>query len=249
MSKSGRVVIFRSLVMGRIHRHALFFWMVVSSALPLVAEDHVTADRSWWDKPVAGIVAEFPDARLMPCPADEKLVAVYCEKYPQWWGHLRVFRRDGDRVEWGAGYPEEYLEERGHYIVTCRWVTLATVANPVILLVESSHMGNGSLFLMELDGKEFRVLLSVSARGRVWSNDPALELPFEGAALFAGKHPEISFVKEGGRADGAVVLDGGIEIIDQEYEVVGRKHFSQRCVWDEAKRRYSVGVPRITKGK
>ncbi|RYD35670.1 MAG: hypothetical protein EOP87_06970 [Verrucomicrobiaceae bacterium] len=234
---------------GRMQQYAVGLWGALFFILPAAAEDRATADRSWWEKPVSGIISEFPGARRMPCPADGNLIAVYCEKEPQWWGHLKVFRRDGDRVAWGAVYPPEYLEGRGHHIVTCRWVSLATVDNPVILVVESSHMGNGSLFLMELDGREFRILLSVSARGRIWSVAPELEIPFEGGAWFAGKHPDISFVNEDGRADGAVVLDGGIEVRDQEDRVVATKHFSQRCVWDPAKRHYNPGEARISKGR
>ncbi|HEX7261799.1 MAG TPA: hypothetical protein VF258_08290, partial [Luteolibacter sp.] len=141
---------------------ALIFFLAISG---LRAQNTSTTDRDWVAEAISAQYAQFQSVSIYPCPSDKTLLAAYCESEEGWWGHMRVFKQTGDRVEWAATFPEEYVKERGHYVVSSRWTSFPMLENPVLELIESTHMGNGSLWLLELSRRDFRVILHTPVRG------------------------------------------------------------------------------------
>jgi hypothetical protein len=212
----------------------------------LRAEDTSTVNRAWVSEPVSEQYGKFQTVTIYPCPTDKKLLAAYCEREEAWWGHMRVYKQSGDHVEWAATFPEEYIKERGHYVVSSRWTSLPMVENPVLELIESTHMGNGSLWLMELEGREFRLLLHTSVRGRLWCTDPEFGIPPNGEAKFEGSHLNISYPRS---SDGtvSVQLDGKLSITDMEGKKLPPCNFYQVCTWSTAKKVFEAQKPRKNK--
>lgn len=213
----------------------------------LGAEDTSTTNRDWVHEPFSSQFAEFGSVTVSHHPSDKNLVAAYCESEKQWWGHLRVFKHSGDKIEWAATFPKEYIEERGQYIVSCQWIFLSMVEGSVLELIESSHRGNGSLWVMELRDHEFRVLLHTSVRGQYWNSDAALGVPFDGEAFFAGDHLNVEYRKVQGEKFANVLLTGSVIITDMNGKNVSSKPYEQQCTWDSDKRVFTVHAPKFTK--
>lgn len=216
--------------------HRLAVMILVAAGTSLCRADPATENREWVEGNVTSMFADFQSTTFFPNPEKKNLLAVYCERDPAWWGHLRVFQHTGDKIDWAATFPAEYLEQRGHYILSCRWKRFKQLESDVIELFESSHMGNGSLWLLELKDREFRVLLHTSAVGRYWSTAPELEIPFEGEARFAGPHLDVSYPTPEGADQEMVKLTGTISVRDSEGKEVHQRPFSETWTWDEAKR-------------
>ena len=197
--------------------------------------DLATPDRKWIHESITSQLAKFQSTTILPHPKQKNLLAMYCERDPKWWGHLRVFQHTGDKVDWAATFPDIYLKQRGHYIRSYRWVQLEKLDKCVLELFESSHMGNGSLWLLELKGREFQVLLQTSAVGRYWSTSPELGIPLEGEARFAGNHLNASYPIPNGADHEAVRLTGQISVTDSEGKEVHQRPYLETWTWDDAK--------------
>ena len=225
-------------------RSIVFILFLVTSGLR--AEDVFTNDRDWVGEAISEQYAKFKSVSIYPCPSDKTLLAAYCEYDEAWWGHMRVFKQSGDRVVWAATFPDEYINERGHYIVSSRWKSFPMMENPVLELIESSHMGNGSLWLLELNGREFRVILHTSVRGRFWSTEPEFEIPPNGEAKFEGEHLKIEYLTT--EPDTVTVqLTGQLSITDMQGKKQPSCNFYQVCKWNSAKKIFDAQQPRKIK--
>lgn len=156
-------------------------------SLPSPAEDSL--QEEWTDRPISAMAKDpylegFIDR---PSPSNEKLRAVYCEYRKDWSGELRVFKQSGDKVEWAAKLPEDYLAS-GAYILSYRWIELASTKNPTLEILKSTHRGNCRYWILELVGREFRVLLNTKAGGEFPDLPPALAAKIHplGGAIFRG---------------------------------------------------------------
>lgn len=76
-------------------------------------------------------------------PDDAQIVAIYIEQESQWTGHLSIYHRTGDLLDWQYSFPKTYEEYRAHYVISFRWVRLRQISHPVLEIIESTHMGNG----------------------------------------------------------------------------------------------------------
>lgn len=217
--------------------------VILLATCQLGAQDIATTNRDWIAEPISSQYAKFRSFTVYPCFSDKTMVAAYCENEESWWGHLRVFKHDGDKVEWAAVFPQEYIEDRGHYIVSCRWISLNVVTNPVLELIESTHMGNGGLWLFELSGKELRLLLRTPVRGGYWGRVSEFEIPPEGEAKFAGKHLNVDYHKAVGERDVSVFLSGSLLVTDMAGKGLPARVYHQRCTWNHDKRVFDVNPP------
>lgn len=201
-----------------------------------------TDDRSWIDQPVSAELAKF-SAEKHPYPKDKNLIAVFCQENAIWWGRMRVFKQNGDRVEWAAAFPKKYIEERGGNVVSCKWLSFRMLENPVLELIESTHMGNGSLWLLELEGKEFRVLLNTPVKGGYWQPAPGFDLPREGKARFEGDHLTVEYRQAKEEKYPTVILSGSVSITDMLERDLPSKPYYQECTWNNEKRAFVSRTP------
>ena len=229
-------------------KRTLSFALLLVTAMCAPAENTAMLDQEWVNQPVSAQGAAFHRFTMTPSPADKNLVAAYCERDPQWGGHLRVFKKAGDKIEWAAEFPAHYIEERGHYVVSYRWVKLKSTPNQVLEVLESTHMGNGSMWLLELEDRKFRVLLQATARGRYWSTDPELGLPPNGEARFV-EDLKIQYQK-----GGIIALTGNVSLSDLSEKEIGVTAYRAEYQWDKEKRVFQdksvrYGKPAPVKGK
>lgn len=220
---------------------------ILLASCRLEAQDIATTNRDWISEPISSQYVKFRSFTVYPCPSDKTMVATYCESEESWWGHLRVFKHNGNKVEWAAVFPPKYIEERGHYIVSCHWKSLDVLTSPVLELIESTHMGNGALWLLEVSGKELRLLLCIPVRGDYWGREPEFEIPPEGEARFAGNHLKVDYQRAVGEKDVAVVLTGSLLVTDMEGKKLPARGYRQQCTWNNDKRVFEVQPPKATK--
>lgn len=209
------------------------------------AEDTSTTDRDWIGEAISSQYSNFQSVTVYPCPADKSILAVYCEHDHSWWGHMRVFRHSGDKVEWAATFPPEYIEARGHYVVSCRWTSFEMLSNPVLELTESTHRGNGSIWLLELNGKEFRLLLHTRVMGRYWPPEPEFAVPPDGEAIFE-KNLKVEYRKADGDDHVSVWLTGNVQVTGVAGEELPARGYQQQCTWNSDKRIFEAKTPKVT---
>lgn len=194
-------------------------------------------------KTFVAVVDATPSATFVRCHGHPDIVAVYSEKDPQWWGRLFVYQRKGDAMEWQYAYPDEYEEFRGHYVVRFRWIPLQQTEKPVLEVIESTHMGNGSLRLWELDGRSLRLLLECPVRGRFWNAPAAFGVPLDGEARFEGDHLGVDYQRPTGQAFHSVHLSGSVQITDVDGATLPSRRYDQIYRWDPTKRTFAASPP------
>ncbi|MES2440682.1 MAG: hypothetical protein V4584_16570 [Verrucomicrobiota bacterium] len=194
-------------------------------------------------KTFSAIVDSTPSATFVRCLEHSDIVAVYSEREARWWGQLSVYQRRGDVIEWRYSYPDSYEEFRGHYVVRFRWIQLKQTEKPILEVIESTHMGNGSLRIWELDGRTLRLLLEATVRGR-FSDPPAVfGVPQEGEASFAGGHLAVEYQRPSGQEFDSIHLRGSIQITDMEGKVLPSRRYEQVCRWDSTQRKFLAELP------
>jgi hypothetical protein len=197
-------------------------------------------DQDWITETVTSQFAKFKSVAILPSKKDRTIVAAYCENDPQWWGHLRVFKHKDDKVEWAAVFPHEYLGS--DYVVSYQWLSLGMLDNDVLEIIGSTQLGNGSLWLFELNGRELRPLLNIPVRGRYWNPGSEFAVPDSGEASFAGDHLKVEYQKEPISKFESVVLTGTVSIIDMTGKELPSKPYLQQCTWNENTRIFIPGV-------
>lgn len=211
---------------------------VASTVIAADAPDATKVPRSF-----AEIVDSTPSATFVRCHGHPNIVAVYCERDPQWWGQLFVYQRSGDTIDWQYSYPNSYEKLRGHYILRFRWISLKQTQKPVLEVIESTHMGNGSLRVWELDGRTLRLLLETTVRGRFWDPPAVFRVPENGEARFEGDHLAVEYQRPSGQEFDSIHLTGSIHVSDIDGRAMPSCRFEQVCLWDPAKRIFTVQAP------
>lgn len=192
---------------------------------------------------LSDLVSGSPRVEFYTHPSDKGIVAAYSERDPRWWGKMTVLHHAEGKIDWEFKFPEMYTEWRGHYVVRCRWITLAQVKTPVLELIESTHMGNGSIFLFELPDRELRLLLHTKVRGQLFEHLEVFGVPPYGAAYIKGDHLAVEYKKSDDQKSDAVILTGTIEIADMAERARPVRKYEQKCLWDDEKRVFVPSDP------
>ena len=217
----------------------VLFLMGASFALA----DNPFMEDDWLREGLALQIPKFKRATFTPHPERNGIVAVNCETIPSWWGRLRVFHHTADKIDWIAREPASYPENRGHYVLACDWRYLDKLQMWVLEIFESTHMGNGSLWLFALEGHDLRALLHTTARGRFLQPPPDLVVPPLGETHLVEDHLRADYrVPEGGSAE-AVFLTGTIAAFDSEGRQQGTKPYAETWTWDATKRVFTRNQP------
>lgn len=189
------------------------------------------------------LIDTYPTVTVSHNPTDKNLVAVYCERDPQWWGRLTVFHRDGDQLDWSFNFPKNYEEFRGHYVLRFRWINLKQIESPALELIESTHMGNGSLRLFQLVDRDLILILDATVRGNCWSLPAEFGIPLNGEARFEGEHLNIEYVRNEEQTSDSVVLTGSISIQDITGKELPSRKLMQTCTWSSEEKLFKCGIP------
>lgn len=192
---------------------------------------------------ISALIDASPTVTISRNPEDPHIIAVYSEQDTQWWGRLAVYRRSGDAIDWPFTFPESYEEHRGHYVVSFRWISLRQAAGPVLEVIESTHMGNGSLRLFETDRRKLRLLLDTKVRGRFWSVPAEFGVPENGEAYFEGPHLSVKYQSLTDQPADFILLTGSIRIEDIQGRALPSRRFAQACVWDASQRVFIAQPP------
>lgn len=217
---------------------ALFITIAVTGAFAAEVPKQETTPQT-----ISALIDGSPTVTISHSPRDQHVVAVYSERDPQWWGRLAVYHRSGDAIDWPFTFPKSYEEHRGHYVVRFRWISLRQTAAPVLEVIESTHMGNGSLRLFETDGRELRLLLDTVVRGRFWSTPAAFGVPEHGEAYFEGSHLSVEYQSRTDQTADSILLTGSVRIEDIQGRALPSRKFAQTCVWDAAQRVFIAQPP------
>lgn len=190
------------------------------------------SEDDWLREGLALQISKFKRTTFSPHPELSEVIAANCETDPAWWGQFRVFHHEAGKIDWIAREPAAYAENRGHYVISCEWRYLDKLAIWVLEVFESTHMGNGSLWLFALEGHELRVLLHTTARGRFLSPPPDLVIPPLGETHLVEEHLTANYrVPNGGDAE-AVFLTGTIAAVDGEGRQLSTKPYVETWTWD-----------------
>lgn len=202
------------------------------------------ADETWMREGLAQQIEKFQRTTFMPHPASKGLIAANCESDLSWWGSVRVFHHEGDQIDWMATFPKDYTQNCGHYVLSCKWRHLEKLSRWVLEVFDSTHMGNGSLWLFELEGHDFRLLLHTNARGRFLEPPPASVIA-NGQTRLIEEHLISDYHTPDGASASAesVFLTGTLAILDQEDKEVSRKPYAETWTWDVSKRVFAQPQP------
>ena len=216
----------------------LFLAIAVTSAFAAEVPKHESPPQT-----LSALIDGSPTVTISRSLGDQHVVAVYSEREPEWWGRLAVYHRSGEAIDWQFAFPKSYEEHRGHYVVRFRWINLRQTARPVLEVIESTHMGNGSLRLFETEGRELRLLLDTVVRGQFWSAPASFGVPEHGEAHFEGSHLSIEYQSPTEQTADSILLTGSVRIEDIQGRELPSRRFAQTCIWDAAQRVFIAQPP------
>lgn len=200
--------------------------------------DNPYSDDAWLREGLARQISQFKRVTLTPHPGYKGIVVANCEKDLAWWGRPIVFHHTGDKVDWIASFPAAYTEQAGHYVLSCNWRYLEKLQLWILEIFDSTHMGNGSLWLFTLKGRDLRPLLHTTARGRFLKPPPDLDIPALGETRLHQEHLTADYrVPTGAKEDAeAVFLTGTIVAFDAEGKEHSTRPFKETWTWNSEER-------------
>lgn len=192
------------------------------------ADENPNDDSMWTRDGIQMASNRFVQTTMAPHPDDKSIIAINHESEFRWWGMLKVVNRSGDKVNWVASVPESYVENRGHYVLSMRWVFLKQLNQWVLETFESTHMGNGSMWLLALEGQKLRVLMQATAVDHHWG-DTAGE-------IFRDGRLAVEYVDDNPEKPVGVKLYGIIDTLADDNKISASRNVSQLWLWDSARK-------------
>ncbi|HEX8297200.1 MAG TPA: hypothetical protein VF593_12930 [Chthoniobacteraceae bacterium] len=207
--------------------------------------DDPYSEADWLGQGFAQQIPKFKRTTLTPHPERQGIIAANCETSLSWWGRLQVFSHGGDKIEWVASVPESYAHGRGHYVLSCEWRYLEKLQMWILEVFDSTHMGNGSLWLFALEEQNLRLLLHTTARGQFLKPPANLVVPAEGERRLVEPRLNVDYKSaDGGAADAeAVFLSGTIAALDATGNTQSAKPYLEMWTWDASRRVFSRVQP------
>ena len=216
---------------------AAFGLICVLLGSPVFGADNPYTEENWLREGLVAQIPKFKRTTFTPHPEQNGIVAANCETTLAWHGALRVFHQTGDKIDWFASFPPSYVQHTTDYILTCDWHHLDKLNMWILEVFDSSHKGNGSLWLFALEGHEMRVLLQTQAVGSLWAKLPKdLVLPIGGRTWVRGEHLNVDYQIPAGSEHEAVSLTGTIVVLDDLDKEVSTTSYKETWTWDSSKR-------------
>jgi len=216
-------------------------------SLVALGSDDIYSDEAWLREGLVPQIAKYKRTTLIPHPEYHDILAANCETELSWWGSIRVFHQTAGKIDWIATFPKEYGDRynHGHYVLSCEWRYLAKLEMWVLEVFDSTHMGNGSLWLFTLDGHDLRLLLHTTARGHYLKPPADLVVPALGETHLVEEHLNADYRTPTDAATDveAVFLTGTITAFDGEGKESSTKPFKETWTWDADKRVFTLLPP------
>lgn len=143
-------------------RSPLLILLLLASVSTLFAETGDIDEAKWKQDGLTKSSSVFAQVTRAPHPDNKAISALHCETEADWWGKLVVVRHDDDVVRGFLTLPDDYLQGAGHYVRSFSWHRLREVGW-VLQVFTSTHRGNGSLWLFEIEGDRLRTLMTARA--------------------------------------------------------------------------------------
>ena len=160
-------------------------------------------------------------------PGRPDLVAAICDYQDEWWGFFGVYQRSWGFVRWQARLQFDIGEQSVHQV---RALELPGFHGPIFEVFGMTHMGNGCLYLCELQGKDLVLLLQTKA---VDSHGNFHVTQIQDGILI----PEYRDVNGDGVAD--LILTGTIEEWDNEEDILlACSPCRQVFLWDGRRQKF-----------
>lgn len=182
-----------------------------------------TAIRSWHlrldPEPLARV-------EVTPVPGRPDLFLAICDTQAGWWGSFGLYHLAEAAIDWEGTCSDGPDEQSIHRI---RVVQVPGFRGPLVEVFGMTHMGNGNLYLYELQGKAHLQLLI---------KNKAVDSHCDGET-FRGGHLEATYRDENGDGSVDLVLSGDIEEWDEKGIVVLRSRPCRRVfLWNSALGRF-----------
>lgn len=217
----------------------LSIFLLQTACLPLTAGSDLADDprsaKAWLKTGIAAQLSKLPSVTFATNPNDKNIAAVNCQVRENWTGTFLVIHHVGDTVDWCAELPEIYLNS-GEYVLTCKWVVLEKLQMTVLEVFTSTHMGNGSLWIFALEGRELRLLLNTQAVDRHHEHSSGGLAHVKSSAVFEGGQLSVNYRAPGGGNAEEVYLSGKLITLDDDDRVIATKPYSETWKWDSNKR-------------
>ena len=100
-------------------------------------------------------------------PDSPTLCVAICDHEPRWWGFFGLYELQEGHVSWQAEFDKPPNEN------SIRWLrarTLKGFVAPIIEVYGMTHMGNGNLYLYELQNRKLVLLLTTRAVDDHWGD-------------------------------------------------------------------------------
>jgi hypothetical protein len=97
---------------------------------------------------------------VFPVPDQPALCLAICDSVRQWWGFFGLYELKDGQVTWQAECPDQPTEQSIRWL---RGLKLGGFSHPIIEAYGQTHMGNGYLYLYELDNQKLVRLLKTRA--------------------------------------------------------------------------------------
>lgn len=198
-------------------------------------QDHLFDESLWKRVGLTQATTAFAQVTRVPHPENQKVSALHCEHEARWWGKLVVVQQDGDVVTGFVSLPADYLEGSGHFVRDLSWRKIREVGW-VLQIFDSTHRGNGSLWLLELKDARMHTLMTTRA---VADND---ECRFDHGQL------QIEYLDEDVSKPVSLRLHGTEHKVDEFGRSSDRK-VDEQWTWDAAKRVFVIKVATETPSK
>ena len=216
---------------------AVLFLFLIQILCPLSRADDPRSEAAWMKTGVGGMFPNFQRVTFSTFPDDKDIVAVNCQVSEDWTGGLLVFHHTGDRIDWFAKLPDAYLKGAGDYVMSCEWRHLDALNLTLLEVFDSSHTGNGSLWLFALEGHELRLVLDASRAVDRHHEHSSGGIPsVVSSRVFEGGQLNVEYpVPKGSKYE--IVRLAGTEIaLDDDDKVLSKKPILATWTWDLGKR-------------
>ena len=141
----------------------------------------------------------------------------------KWWGFFGLYKYKVDSIVWAAQIADAPEEQS---VDSVRGVALKQMSGPVVEVFGQTRMGNGSLYLYVLQGRDLKLLLKTRAVDYHKNFD-----------LFRGGKLKVNYKDVNGDGSTDVILTGVVNYFDDDGPnpemVIGSKTCKKVFVWDE----------------
>lgn len=214
-------------------------------SFPGFAIDESPTGDTWLRERITKQLGKFERTSFVPHPGDAGILAVCCETSLSWWGSVYVLHHTADQVDWVASFPKEYTENHGHYILSSQWRRLERLNLWVLEIFDSTHMGNGSLWLFTLAGHDLRLLLHATARGRHLQPPADFKVSPLTEIQLIEPHLEADYRTLGNATTDveSVFLTGTLAVQNQDDKELSRIPYAEIWTWDAERRIFTRTPP------